>query len=288
MLQARLANGLFPPSVYAKDEETKLCKMCKVPCTQVHRDMECPARYFNRRQFGLPIPILNEALRCTDDPIWSRCIVPDPTLAFPSPSIRPARWTIAEMPDAPILAGNGYGDGSRINLCGLATAMASFGVVQIGGSPYNPHVVNCLISPLNYPLQDIPPAELAAMVTYVQNAMDCRTLTYNSDCDWVTDGFKAGPGSTTMACHTCADLWREFWAAQDARTFSIEVRKVKAHSKLTDLKPGSVKFVDREGNCLADAAAKAGLEMCGVGLVAIDNARRLRSSSYGTSYLTYR
>ena len=44
MLKARVSSGLFPPAVYAKDDETKLCKMCKVPCTQAHRDMVCPAR----------------------------------------------------------------------------------------------------------------------------------------------------------------------------------------------------------------------------------------------------
>ena len=151
MLKPRAANGLFPPAVYGKDDETRQCEMCNVPCTQMHRDLVCPARYWERRQFGLPQRILDEALRCGSDPVWSRCIVPDPTLAFPPPSVSPLLWTIAECVGTPIFSGDGYGDGSRIMLCGLGTARAAFAIIQLGGSPRQPHVVNCAMSPLIYP-----------------------------------------------------------------------------------------------------------------------------------------
>ena len=198
-----------------------------------------------------------------------------PTLAFPPPSVTEPRWTIAEDPTNPAFTSNAYGDGSRICLCGAGTERAALGVVQLGGDRHHPHVVNCLIAPLVYAIQDVPPAELSALILFVKNAVDDKPLVFFTDCEWVSEGHKAGEYSTTRARHVCADLWSDLWRAQKERAFLIDVREVKAHAKAANLTIGSDEFMHREGNSSADAASKVGLEMHRVDLNLVDRARAL-------------
>ena len=276
MLKARVANGLFPPEVYGKDDE-KLCKICGMVCSQGHRDLHCPARYWQRRQFGLHSGLLESGIRNDGDPLWRRCLVNDPTRCFPPPSASPPRWTIAEDPNNPAFTSDAFGDGSRISLCGNSSNRAAYGVVQLGGDARRPSVRNCLIGPLIYPIQDIPPAELMAFIQYTANAVDDKSLVFYSDCDWVITGAAAGPCGTTAAAHVCADLWEELWRLNDTRKFPISAGKVKAHRKATEVVIGTREHLLREGNCHADAAAKMGLEAHHVDAVAVDDARKLEA-----------
>jgi hypothetical protein len=277
LLRARVANGLYPPSVFGRNDDAKLCKVCGVLCTQEHRDFHCPPRYWERRQFGLPTRLLDSAMNDGTKPLWKRSLVVDPTIAFPPPSLTPPKWTIAEDPANPAFSSDAYGDGSRIQLCGAGTERAALGIVQLGGDKKHPHVVNCLIAPLAYVIQDVPPAELSAFVLYVQNAIDDRPLTFFTDCEWVLNGFQGGEYATTQACHVYADLWSDLWTCWKKRGHKVDVKKVKAHTKAACLSLGSAEFIHREGNSSADAAAKKGLEMHQVNIPQVDQARRLRA-----------
>ena len=137
--------------------------------------------------------------------------------------------------------------------------------------------MNCLIAPLAYVIQDVPPAELSASVLYVQNAIDDRPLTFFTDCEWVLNGFQGGEYATTQACHVYADLWSDLWTCWKKRGHKVDVKKVKAHTTAACLSLGSAEFIHREGNSSADAAAKKGLEMHQVNIPQVDQARRLRA-----------
>jgi hypothetical protein len=175
-------------------------------------------------------------------------MVVDPTVAFPGPTAAPPKWTVADNPAAPSFTSHGYGDGSRIYLCGPGTARAAFAIIQLGGDRINPIIINCLMGPLDYPIQDIQPAELTAFLFFICNTSDDKVLIFYTDCEWVLNGFETGEFGTTQAAHVLADIWRKVWRALSKRKFPISVKKVKAHTKSACLSLGSTDFLHREGN----------------------------------------
>ena len=121
-------------------------------------------------------------------------------------------------------------------------------------------MVACLLGPLPGPIQATPAAEAFALLQFLLHVDDAPGRTFFSDCAWVVDSFAGGPSASARAQHAHADIWRQIWAAHDARVYSIVVTKVKAHAKVSDLTSGYPLRL-KEGNSFADAGAKEGRSM---------------------------
>ena len=97
LLRARASGGLFPPARIAEfpcnaGVVSPLCSLCGQLCDQHHRDITCPARHWQREQYGLPSCVMSAAKEHCGSALFQRCLVPDPTLLIPPPAERPMVW----------------------------------------------------------------------------------------------------------------------------------------------------------------------------------------------------
>ena len=267
MLRARVADGLWSPQravetgVACLENDDGVCRVCGAPCTQAHRDFSCMARDHFRLQYGMPSYFWNAHKDFPEHPLWSRCLVADPTQSLSLDTDISPQWTVAQNPSAPHFTGNAFGDGSKVDLCGHLTGRAAYAIVQISWNGSRSRVVNCLLGPLPGVVQQVPPAELFALVQFLRHSVDDIALVYYSDCESVVEGTQKGAHMTAQACHVHADLWRLFWDEQDKRRVQVGVVKVKAHQKKDLSQLTAEEIFQREGNGHADAGAKAALEM---------------------------
>ena len=189
MLIERAANGIWSPErlklldVKTRDgsDRSDVCLVCGMQCKQSHRDLECLGRYWQRQQYGLPDGLLRMACINKDTPLWTRAIMPDPTLALAPPSEKPPVWTIAADPNNPKFDGDGFGDGSGIELVDHKTNRTAFSVVQLERTERGYRIRNCVIGPLVSFIQEVPLAELAALWHFLMHALDIPAMTFFSD-----------------------------------------------------------------------------------------------------------
>ena len=114
LVQCRSAGGLWAPAdaigKKCKIDDGRIivgdgnCVICKEPCTKYHRDVKCVGRWWWRHEYNLPTAVTSDGMANEQCPLWSRCLVPDPTHRLPPPSDADPVWVIRRDP-----SGAGFG-----------------------------------------------------------------------------------------------------------------------------------------------------------------------------------
>ena len=154
----------------------------------------------------MPPGVFDAAHAARNSSLWTRCIVPDPTVLLPPPSRQPPTWTIAENLMSPSFSDDAFGDGSQMILCGRSTARAAFAVVQLSKQWPHSRVVNCALGPLDYPAPEVLAAELFALLFYTRSVDTSAPRCFYTDCQWVVDSFLTEEEGTARAIRIFADL----------------------------------------------------------------------------------
>ncbi len=100
-------------------------------------------------------------------------------------------------------------------------------------------------------------AELRAVLETLRVAVP--PLTIYVDNATVVDGFDRGEQWCTRAGADAADLWREIWHRWKDIGPGVAIKKVRAHTSVLDIIRGRITEEDRNGNAVADKAAKEAL-----------------------------
>ena len=259
LLRCAVADGLWTAERLHKAGivDSGDCYVCGAPGTVFHRLCACPARFHFCYNYGLPDGLLRNARSSVENPLWTRALVADPTRQLPPPSDSLPEWTVLQENGLKQFDGPGFGDGSGVSPFGGDSTRCGFSVVQTKGGNGSFSLAVCLLGPLPGIIQSTPAAEATAFLYYLRYANDKKTMVFYSDCQWVVDCFHRGPSCCTGALHVHADIWRQIWRINDARTHRVICAKVKAHASAADMAAGYDQWL-KEGNSYADAGAKLG------------------------------
>ena len=90
-------------------------------------------------------------------------------------------------------------------------------------------------APLVGPIQEVPLAELYALLFFITHSMPAEngSLTFYTDCKWVVDTFASGWAVATQPMAVFAGVWRKVFKAIDDVLTSVEqlhLIKVKGHA----------------------------------------------------------
>ena len=198
-----------------------------------------------------------------------------PLRNYPLPlSERPPVWLVASEDVQPIFFEHAFGDGSGINSkhglskrCGWAVCSGVALYQQpSAASERNVGAKVVAYGPLLGPCQEVPLAELQALVFTIQHVLpnNAGEFTFFTDCAWLLSSFAAGRESCTGASHVGAHLWKAFYRALDD-AFENETKltlvKVKSHTAFAANIASSEDNFRWGGNAIADTHAKKGAHM---------------------------
>ena len=122
------------------------------------------------------------------NPLWTRCLVADPTMGLPLPSIAEPTWTVLRKDGGPGFDGSAFGDGSGVSPFGPESTRCGFGIVQIVHNGVGYEVRACLRGPLPLPLQATPAAEAYALLQFALHlhpSASQEPIAFHTDCEWV-------------------------------------------------------------------------------------------------------
>ncbi len=200
-----------------------------------------------------PPELLRSGAAFVWDPLFSRGVAARPKLP-PSPPTHRRYW--ARDPSAPCVAtGEVYVDGSARGIFWRArrAAWASVGLGEDG------RVAWTLSGSCNEPFASSFRAEQRALLETLRIA--APPLRVHCDNQMVVDGVAKGRKWCLNPRREGASLWRDIWRALDDVGGGVEVVKVKAHTSWRDVLEGKVSLRGQRGNAMADATAKAALEV---------------------------
>ena len=128
-LRAAIVDGMWPQACRADAGWTDdaRCQLCfEARGTNWHRCYECPALDHHRLTDGDPLALFRWAKMQPEWPLWTRCLLRDPTWDFPAPLMEDSITWVQRPPDG-ILEGRTFGDGSGIN--GVNACLCRCGLV---------------------------------------------------------------------------------------------------------------------------------------------------------------
>ena len=264
-LRSMVADGQWPQDRLYKAGlvDSPICLACgEVNGTMHHRCWACPTNDGFRFQYD--IPRFLQVAKTQDSGPWcsffTRALlastVCDAPLALDEAAAEQSlQW---EPRNADPFQGDLCGDGSGrwgevtgLRRCGWSVCelrvAGDFGVV-----------VKTLHGPLPGPVQEVPRAELFALLAALRHS-GAHPVRYWTDCRFVVDGFRAGRAGTTQGVHVHADLWKQVWdIVEDRGEDSVRVDWCKGHATRKAVVEGKILEWQRVGNGAADAAAKEG------------------------------
>jgi len=187
---------------------------------------------------------------------WASGVATDPRHTFPLPLTHDlVFWTV--KPGSGRLKGPAYGDGSGLHGRSLLTRRCGWGLCTVDeyGS-----LTAAVHGAYPSPVQEVPDAELYALLFYLQNVERATDsdIVFHADCKWVVDTWRAPRATSTQGSAVHADLWRKVHMQAEAIGYGrISVLKVKAHARPQE---GAelIEIRHWRGNAAADLAAKAG------------------------------
>ena len=258
---------------YKQDD---LCTSCLLPDSVDHLLFKCEGTLPFRQQYDLHTNILTFKEQHPHLPLWHSCIIEDPTIFYPSPTVEPiVHWVVgnAELGFDEPSFGNGSGKfrlyGEHMPRCGWSVFSGSLLVKSAWAQ-----------GPLPLRVQSTPGAELYALYVYLKHAIPYQGMyVFHSDNSYVVDSFN----HKTKHC-LCngwvvhANSWTRFFEIiDDIGRDHVYVLKVKAHTKLHD---GMTQYEKLcvIGNDLADKGAKAGVEYHPVNTTLREHVKNFRLS----------
>jgi len=241
------------------------CTLCGQEWSTWHCHWNCDAVRTYKQQYSLPSSIEDCASRGKDVPLFSCCLLPDPARHYPPPVlVQDLCWSYVVQDQAAEGLGNeAFGDGSGYNVLHDATRRCGFAVVAVVRAGISRFLGARVNGPLPGVVQEVPLAELWALLTFVRHAMPGQDgqLTFYSDCAWVVDSFAAGEATVTHPMCRFAGTWKVFFKALDdvvPNRSLMNVIKVKAHSSAASCDGDEELLFLKRGNDAADEEAKAG------------------------------
>ncbi len=201
-----------------------------------------------------------------EDPFWSNLWVADPAHEAAPPhrdTLCQVQWVA--MPKDGVFTGEVYADGSVLYPTLADLSRAGYAVVQLHGAgsrqapavPNFPGASAVMYGPYGGLVQEIGAAEIYAAIMALRHALP--PLVIYTDCQLLVDGFAFGKAWCLKYKRAYVEVWAEFWqVAEDFGTEGLRVETVQGHARLADVVAGIVHERDRQGNNLADRAAKLG------------------------------
>ncbi len=229
-----------------------LCRCGRAVGTLWHRLGQCDLAAAERTRL-CPPELLRSGAALVWDPLYSRGVAARPKHP-PPPPVHRRYW--ARDPEAPCIAtGEVYVDGSARGVFWRArrAAWASVGLGADGRVDWT------LSGSCNEPFASSFRAEQRALLETLLIAVP--PLRVHCDNQMVVDGVAKGRRWCLNPRREGASLWRDIWRAMDEAGDGIEVVKIKAHTSWEDVLNGVVTLRGQKGNAMADATAKAALEV---------------------------
>ncbi len=235
--------------------DTDACQLCGATGTMWHRLYDCPALHMHRQQYGHD-RLVASAWRWPDMPLWTRCLLGDPSWLHPEPLT--GEMTVWEkQPVGSILEGECYGDGSglwpqfaRLRRCGWGLVCYTRGV----------GVTAIAHGPLPGLQQDVPLAESFAFLMNLRHAS--LEVVFYTDCEFVKKTFEAGPEHSSSGWFVYAGVWRQIWRlVDDIGRENVRVFWIPAHTSARAVAEGKITGLQRICNAKADEQAKKGANM---------------------------
>jgi len=239
------------------------CALCGLPWSTWHGHWNCEATARYKLQYDLPSTILDCAARGKDVPLFSCCLLADPIQCFPPPvPDHDVVWK-CHGDDVGTFGAEAFGDGSGYYNSHDATRRCGFAVVavsRVGGSRF---LGTSACGPLPGALQEVPLAELMALIFFLRHAVPDGNgrLWFYCDCAWVVDSFDKGEDYLTHPMRCFASAWRTLFKVLDD---VVDVRshlnliKVKAHTSVVACGGDELLLFYKRGNDHADVEAKEG------------------------------
>jgi len=242
------------------------CTLCGQPWSMWHDHWGCDAVGPFRRQYGLPPAVVACAHRGHHVPLFTHAILPDPAPSFPLPVMEEQiLWGHGPRQRTTDFGNEAFGDGSGLNANYFKTARCGWGVVAVSREGASRFAGLTASGPLVGMVQDVPAAELTALLVFLRHCMPGADgkVTFYTDCKWLIETFAKGEWAAThpMACHS--HLWRSVFRhlkdlGDDRGDDVLVLVKVQAHASYVYCGNDEVLLFQKWGNDLADGLAKAG------------------------------
>ena len=239
------------------------CHLCGEKWSVWHDAWSCPAMKAFRDQYDLPSTVRACAARGRNVPMFTNTLVPEPFTASPRPLVDShIEWAI---PDGAIanFGAEAFGDGSGLYATHDVARRCGWAVVAIERRGSSTFLGAAAFDLLQGPVQEVPMAELQALVFFVQHSMPGPDgyLDYYSDCQWVIDTYTLGRHQATQPMAVFAGLWKRLFRAVDdvlANPGMLRLTKVRAHASLASCGQDEMLLLYKRGNDEADRLAKLG------------------------------
>ena len=240
------------------------CTLCLVRGTVQHRLWgDCCASLEDfRRQYGPPLNTIvrRHAKALPNSPLFTRALAPCDIYKAPLPAPEDQLIWAGESRR---LSGDLFGDGSGRNVKIAGLRRCGWGIVQLDR---NNEVCNSVHGPLPGWEQEVPLAELYALLQALLHCPLGAAMHFHTDCKYVSRGFASGRAGTTQSIHLYAGIWKQIWARIDQINLVdwiegnnlVHVSWVKAHATFYDVLNGKITSRQRTGNHAADGQAKEG------------------------------
>ena len=241
----------------------KECSFCGEEWSAWHDAWQCPAMQPYRRQHGLATSIMSCGTRGQHVAMFSNSLVPEPIVASPSPlTSTDVTWSVASG-GMPLFGSEGFGDGSGMLANHYASRRCGWAVVAVERVGASAFLGTSAYAPLVGPIQEVPLAELYALLFFITHSMPAEngSLTFYTDCKWVVDTFASGWAVATQPMAVFAGVWRKVFKAIDDVLTSVEqlhLIKVKGHATAISCGNDEVLMLQKRGNDEADILAKKG------------------------------